>query len=189
MPRRVKITGRSSTITNSFVQAIIPRVRPSAPEVLEILGMTPANICCAYCGDPTTEWDHINPLVEDKKPTGYWSTIRNLVPACGKCNQSKGGGHWRERMNGPARQSPASREIADLSQRVERLDRYDRWSDVRPGDVEALVSDALWQEYQRAQKKVEDAMRDAQAVAERVREELASALGGELDDASVTCNG
>jgi hypothetical protein len=29
-------------------------------------------------------------LVEEKEPIGYISEIRNLVPVCGKCNQSKG---------------------------------------------------------------------------------------------------
>ena len=179
MPKLVKITGRISTITNSFVQAIIPVDPPSDADVrkvLKLLGMTPENIRCAYCGDSATEWDHINPLVANKQPTGYWSTISNLVPACGKCNQSKGGKPWKVWMTGPARQSPASREIADLPQRVERLESYERWSVVRHENFEALVGDELWQEYQRAKKKVEDAMRDAQAVAEHVRAELALAL-------------
>ena len=98
MPKLVKITGRISTITYSFVQAIIPVDPPSDADVrkvLKLLGMTPENIRCAYCGDSATEWDHINPLVANKQPTGYWSTISNLVPACGKCNQSKGGKPWK----------------------------------------------------------------------------------------------
>jgi len=36
---------------------------------------------CSYCGTPATEWDHLRPLVMNKKPTGYISEIHNLVPA------------------------------------------------------------------------------------------------------------
>ncbi|TET40105.1 MAG: HNH endonuclease, partial [Dehalococcoidia bacterium] len=82
-PKPMKITGRTSTITNSFVTSIIPSIEPTEEEIkecLEILGLDPNDLCCAYCGDKATEWDHLRPLVKDKKPTGYISEIRNLVP-------------------------------------------------------------------------------------------------------------
>src|SRR6478609_11845284 len=97
MPRPVAITGRTSSITNSFINSIIPVVVPTRDEVkcaLKILGME-ERVDCAYCGDPYTEWDHLRPLVVDKRPTGYISEIHNLVPACGKCNQSKGNKSWK----------------------------------------------------------------------------------------------
>src|SRR5574344_729672 len=93
MPKPVKITGRTSSITNSFVNGIIPIIEQSEEEIktaLEILGMDERTICCAYCGDSYTEWDHLRPLVLNKTATGYISKIHKLVPACGKCNQSKG---------------------------------------------------------------------------------------------------
>ena len=96
MPKPVRITGRSSSITNSFVNGVIPVVVPSEAEVreaLEILGML-ERVTCSYCGDTSTEWDHLRPLVDKQRPTGYISEIHNLVPACGKCNQSKGNKHW-----------------------------------------------------------------------------------------------
>jgi 5-methylcytosine-specific restriction endonuclease McrA len=98
MPTPMKITGRSSSITNAFINSIIPVVQPSAEQVkeaMEILGMTPETYQCAYCGDKASEWDHLRPLVKDKKPTGYISEIHNLVPSCGKCNQSKGNKEWK----------------------------------------------------------------------------------------------
>ena len=87
MPTPVKITGRSSTITNSFVNSIVPVIQPSNEQVktaLNILGMDHDSIECSYCGAEATEWDHLRPLVLDKKPTGYISEIHNLVPSCGK---------------------------------------------------------------------------------------------------------
>src|ERR1700686_3805297 len=98
LPRPLKITSRSSSITNSFVQAIVPTIDPSSEEIVEalrILGMSPESMACVYCGARTTDWDHLRPLVKNKRPTGYISEIRNLVPACGPCNQSKGASDWR----------------------------------------------------------------------------------------------
>lgn len=114
MPTPVKITGRTSSITNSFVNGIIPTVMPSDEEIalaLEALGMDALDVRCAYCGDPATEWDHLNAIVLGKRPTGYISEIHNLVPACGKCNQSKGNKPWRSWMFGPSPLSPASRGV------------------------------------------------------------------------------
>lgn len=93
MPSGITITGRASSIRNVFVAAIIPVTPPSAADVakvLEILALRPDELHCAYCGDNATEWDHLRPLVKEGKPTGYPSSIRNLVPACGKCNSRKG---------------------------------------------------------------------------------------------------
>src|SRR5947209_1676947 len=90
MPGGFTITGRTTSIRNVFVAAIIPVVRPSIDEIrraLEILELNPCDLRCSYCSDQATEWDHLRPLVKDGKPTGYPSSIRNLVPSCGKCNQ------------------------------------------------------------------------------------------------------
>lgn len=98
MPTPVKITGRTSSITNAFVNGIIPVIEPTDQEIIDALhtlGMTPTHIVCAYCGDTYSEWDHFHPLIKDKQPTGYISEIHNLVPACSKCNQSKGNKHWK----------------------------------------------------------------------------------------------
>ena len=97
MPTPVKIMGRTSSITNSFVNSIIPVIEPTEQQIkraLRILEIDPQSVVCAYCGDRSTEWDHLNPLVSNKQPTGYISEIANLVPACGKCNQSKGNKPW-----------------------------------------------------------------------------------------------
>lgn len=112
MPVPVKIKGRTSSITNVFVNGIIPVIEPTEDqidEVLNVLGMNRDKIFCSYYGDRYTEWDHFRPLILNKKPTGYVSEIYNLVPACGKCNQSKGNKHWKSWMLGDARLSPKRR--------------------------------------------------------------------------------
>ena len=91
MPSVQTMVSRKSSITNAFVNAIIPVVPPSMEEIeeaLRILAMTPDDVRFAYCGDRSSEWDHLRPLVKARRPTGFISEIGNLVPSCGKCNQS-----------------------------------------------------------------------------------------------------
>ena len=172
MPNAVKIMGRSSTITNSFVNSIIPLFHPTNEEVadaLSILGMTSATMVCVYCGDRASEWDHLRPLVKRKRPTGYVSEIANLVPACGKCNQSKGASYWRDWMLGPAKQSPFSRAILDLEARVERLAAYENWRVPRHVDFEALAGDELWQKHWHNHARLMELMVECQQTAEEIR--------------------
>lgn len=172
MPKPVKITGRTSSITNSFINGIIPVVPPSNDEVrtaLSILNMLD-EVRCAYCGDAYTEWDHLRPLVLGKKPTGYISEIHNLVPACGKCNQSKGNKNWRDWMVGPAVLSPKTREVPDLPDRLERLAEYEAWMPPTVLDFEALVGPHTWADHWNNYEQIISLMRASEATAALIRE-------------------
>jgi hypothetical protein len=74
--------------------------------------------------------------------------MANLVPACGKCNQSKGNKNWKEWMLGKAARSPKQRGISDLEERVARLEAYERWREPRCIDYAALVGPERWSQYQ-----------------------------------------
>src|SRR6202035_186356 len=127
---------------NAFFNAIIPVHAPTPEDELKalaLLEMSPEEICCAYCGDPHTEWDHLKPIIRKKKPTGYITEIANLVPACGKCNQSKGGYEWKLWMLGPAPRSPKTRGIADIDRRIEILSTYERWRQPVRIDFDAML--------------------------------------------------
>ncbi len=179
MPRPVKITGRSSTITNSFVNSIIPVIHPSADEIseaLHILGMTVDEVRCSYCGDKATEWDHLRPIVRNKRPTGYISEIANLVPACGKCNQSKSGQEWRSWIMGTAPQCPNVRCIADLSQRIERLEAYEKWRSPHIVDWEKIIDQNIWDEHWRNLERMHAMMKKCQEVADEINKGAAEAV-------------
>lgn len=178
-PRPVSIAGRTSSITNSFVNGIIPVVEPSDEEVgdaLRVLGMSPDHVRCAYCGDPATEWDHLNPIVSGKRPTGFISEIHNLVPACGKCNQSKGGSDWREWITGPATLSPASRGVPDLEERISRITRYEERFQPVKLDFETIVGKDPWKEYWDAYVHLVEEMRCCDKIASRIRKAIADAF-------------
>lgn len=175
MPSGFTITGRATSIRNVFVAAIVPMVRPTAAEirqVLEILELDPKDLRCSYCGGQATEWDHLRPLVKEGRPTGYPSSIRNLVPACGKCNQSKGRSDWKEWMLGAAPRSPSARGISDLAQRIARLERFEAWSQCVPLDLKSLVSPDLWHRYYGLQDEILQKMRDAQKIAVEISNEI-----------------
>ena len=138
LPNAVTIMGRSSSITNSFINGIIPIIKPTLNDIemaLSILEQNHENILCVYCGDSMSEWDHLNPLVRNKESTGYITEIGNLVPCCGKCNQSKGNKNWKEWMNGDAKLSPKSRGIKNIKERIIILERYEKWKEIKPIEI------------------------------------------------------
>lgn len=183
MPNPVTITGRSSSITNSFANAIIPVIPPTEAEVveaLEILGLDANDLRCAYCGDKATEWDHLRPLIKDQRPTGYISEIANLVPACGKCNQSKGNKPWREWMTSRAVLSPKTKGVTDLDERIRRLEAYEAWRDVQP--IDFGVDETIWQTYWQQWQVILDAMREGQRMAENIKKMIADQYKHSLDE-------
>jgi hypothetical protein len=171
MPTPMKITGRSSSITNSFINSIIPIIVPDneqVKEALDILGMGHESFQCAYCGSTASEWDHLRPLVLNKKPTGYISEIHNLVPACGKCNQSKGNKPWHTWIVSSAKLSPKTRSVPDLTERIEKLQAYEAWKEPTMVDFESILGKEKWEQHWENWKLVQDTMREAQVLATEI---------------------
>ncbi len=174
----MKITGRSSSITNSFINSIIPIIVPTneqVKEALDILGMDHGSLQCAYCGAAASEWDHLRPLVINKKPTGYISEIHNLVPACGKCNQSKGNKPWHNWIVSSAQLSPKTRGVSDLSKRIERLQAYEAWKNPTKIDFESVVGKEKWEQHWANWELVQSTMRQAQKLATEINQTIAKA--------------
>lgn len=182
LPSPGSIKGRSSSITAAFIQAIVPVVEPTPDEITEalaILGMTPGACVCAYCGVTRTEWDHFRPLVTNQRPTGYITEIANLVPSCGKCNQSKGSKHWRAWITSNARRSPATRGAPSLDMRIRRLEEYEKWRTPQKVDFESLVGAELYNQHWSNWKELLQLMERAQQLAVKVRDAAAQALAKE----------
>ena len=182
MPSMQTMMSRKTSITNAFVCAVIPILRPSLAEIDEclcILGMDPADVRCAYCGDKSSEWDHLRPLVVKRRPTGYISEIANLVPSCGKCNQSKGNSNWREWILSPAKNlSPTGRRLANVADRVARLEAFERWRSPTRIDFESILGLETWENYWSQCECVVDELRRCQQIADALREKIIEKLGG-----------
>jgi hypothetical protein len=179
LPTRITVNQRASSITNAFINAIIPVIVPTEAEELEalkVLRIDPADIRCVYCGDKSTEWDHLNPIISNQEPTGYITEIANLVPSCGKCNQSKGKSHWRTWMMGNARLSPKSRGIRNLKTRVKRLEAYEKWRQPRQIDFAEVVGRKLWNRHRQNWREVLALLRHSQELASEIRTIVHSAV-------------
>jgi hypothetical protein len=111
-------------------------------------------------------------LVIDKRPTGYISEIHNLVPACGKCNQSKGNKHWRTWMFGTAKLSPSSRGVSGLEGKAERLETYENWLPPTRLDLLGLVGADLWEQHWDNHSRIIASMTSAQVTAAKIRETI-----------------
>jgi hypothetical protein len=181
MPSVQTMMSRKSSITNAFVSSLIPVVEPTPEEIaeaLQILGMSPDDVRCAYCGDRSTEWDHLRPLVLNRRPTGYISEIANLVPACGKCNQSKGNKNWLTWMTtGNGKHSPVKRGVPDLDTKVERLRAYEAWRHVVPVPFEQIVGTAAFANYWARMDQSIDYLRECHDVAVKLKVMIAEAHG------------
>ena len=179
MPAVQSMKSRKTSITNAFVSAIVPVVRPTDNEILEaltILGLTPESVECIYCGDKCNAWDHLRPIVIGRRPTGYISEIANLVPACQPCNSSKGNSNWKEWMLGGAPQSPKSRRVAGLDDRVARLEAYERWREPTSVNFEMIFGRETYEEYWRELDRVIAELERSQGMADTLRKEVATAL-------------
>lgn len=174
-----KITSRTSSITNSFVQAIVPSIEPSElelSEALKILEIDPLKMTCAYCGRPSTDWDHLRPLVRNKRPTGFINEIRNLVPSSGPCNQSKSGADWHKWINSDAKGSPKTKAVPDLEARITRLENFEAWGALEPLPLRDLAGADAWDHHWSNHAEIEERMRESQKHAETLNRFIKEAL-------------
>lgn len=181
MPSVQTMVSRKSSITNAFVNAVIPIMTPTAEEISEalaILDISPSHVRCVYCGDKSTEWDHLRPLVRDRRPTGFISEIANLVPACGKCNQSKGNKPWREWLTSTARLSPTGRGVEGNEARIAALERYEVWRTPTRIDFSVILGTEDWERYWSLCDAVNEELRQAHEVAVALRNRVMQALAG-----------
>lgn len=177
--RPLKITGRISTVTNCFVQAIVPAVLPDPDEqqmVLEILKVDPSAMTCVYCGDPAQHWDHLYPYVKEKRPSGYLNESKNLVPACGPCNTSKSGYPWKAWMQGLAKGSPTSRGVQGIEDRIAKLESLEAAIGLKPRNLADYVDAELWQRYWAQLDEIEARLFSAQKDAEVINRQISAAL-------------
>ena len=137
-------------------------------EALSLLGMDDTNLRCSYCGQPATDFDHFRPVVKGRRPTGFATDVRNMVPACGPCNQSKGGQYWRDWIMG---KSIGAQRTHDpwREDRILRLEQFEKWSAHSPLNIDAIVGRGRMLAYWQRLEQIKEEMQDAQAEADSIR--------------------
>jgi hypothetical protein len=171
----LKITSRISSVTNGFVQAIIPNAAPSRSEEAEVLaklGMSSEAQECIFCGQKATDWDHLLPLVKQKRPTGYINSAKNRVPACGPCNHSKSGAEWQNWMTGKAKGAPRQKGVTDIDERIEKIANFAKWADQKPIKFNGIIGAELWDKYWNLHAEIEEKMRAAQQCADAIQRSI-----------------
>ena len=103
--------------------------------ILEFFGNDPPE--CVYCGSTEVKrWDHLIPVSE-----GGETVLGNMVPACGRCDDSKQHYPFEEWMFGSARFSPTSRQVPDVEERIQRIKAYERNFGYTPRKLEERLTD------------------------------------------------
>jgi hypothetical protein len=101
--RPSKIMGRKRTFANAFASALAPHDSYTVTVVADAirdLGQDPeADLLCVYCGELAATWDHVFNRVVKGDFSGHGHRIRNLVPCCRSCNESKGQKLWRDYLD------------------------------------------------------------------------------------------
>ena len=162
---------RTTTINHAFASAIAPwdkyaDVEEKLDEALTLLGQDPeSDLSCVYCDLPAETWDHLVGLVEKSEFRGYGHQLGNLVPCCKSCNSAKGAKDWYEYL-GTKISEPSAFE-SRANQIKSYLDRYSE--KVTPGRLAEMRPD-LWKRYSDVKQEILALMKQADGIADGLRE-------------------
>ena len=79
-------------------------------------------------------------------------------------------------MDGKAPLSPKTKGVADLKERKNKLEKYENWCKPTKMDFESIVGKEKWDQHWENWEKVQDIMREAQKLAEKINSEAAHAF-------------
>ena len=116
-----EIIKRNSTLIHQYVKGVLGKNGLSKKQKEEHYKNNNLDLhICAYCGENANTLDHIFGIVNDKKFSGYTNDISNLIPACSRCNSSKGNNDWDKWLKKPENKSSYVKEITSKTGFVER---------------------------------------------------------------------
>ncbi len=136
-PQRTTPSFACSAVKRALFECIAVR-KFGAPEMSQVLSFFAEHPpCCAFCGGrPVKRWDHLIPVTQ-----GGDTVLGNMVPACGKCDDSKADEPYESWAIGAAPGSPRSRGVKDLAQRLEKIGQYVAKYGYRPRTPEQRLNE------------------------------------------------
>lgn len=128
------IMSRKSTFASAFASALAPH-DVFSPELVHAavrdLGQDPdADLKCVYCGRDAATWDHVFNRVTKGEFSGHGHRVRNLVPCCRTCNESKGQKPWLAYLE--------ALDPPDKQARIDRMEKFLSSADAQPIGTEAM---------------------------------------------------
>ena len=79
-------------------------------------------------------------------------------------------------MVSKAKLSPTARGIKDVSERIKRLEAYEKWNIPTKMDFEAVVGKEDWSQHWQNWERVQSLMRQSQELAEKINQRVANAF-------------
>jgi hypothetical protein len=159
----------ATVVNNAFASAVLRRMEPNASEWAEWLAVFGANgeadLACVYCGRGAELLDHLNPTIIDKKQSGFFAELGNLVPACRPCNESRGNKPWESWM----RTKHAFHGEEVIEERVSVMRRFEQWSKPERLDPRSCGDPKMWDEYDLVRREIHGLLSRAQAIADDLR--------------------
>jgi hypothetical protein len=180
MPTKSNLKGRSSTISNAYAISVTPYIIPTNKEVENsYAALQIQEGQCAYCLGEGTGKDHLKPLVRNGMPTGYTTSIENLVPCCSACNSSKGAKEFRQWYLSSENIRRLKLKGLDDKKIHERYNILSKYEDQigPPLDYEKLVGKELWEEYKIRRKVLIEKLNEEQAFCDKLGEIILEKLG------------
>ena len=119
-PQRKTPGGVYSDIERGLKECLASRhfTKDEMRQILDFFGKNPPE--CVYCGSKDVErWDHLVSI-----NNGGETVWGNIVPACQKCDDSKGTMQFEEWMKSNRPKSPLKREIIDIDDRIRKIKDY-----------------------------------------------------------------
>lgn len=170
--RPSSIMGRKSTFSSAFASALAPHdiyVPGSVFAAIRDLDQDPdGELECVYCGAEAATWDHVYNRVVKGDFSGYGHRIRNLVPCCRTCNESKGQRSWREFLE--------TRGLPDKDVRISRMERFLGNAEPQLIDTESMKHKAAEElmRFLKIRAQVFDLMAEADRLAAIIRRKATS---------------
>lgn len=171
-----KITSRWTTFNGSIQAALaLPEVYDPKrhAEALAVLGQNvEGDLRCVYCEAAAATWDHLENNVRGGRFSGFGHRIYNLVPACRTCNEKKGNKPWQIFLD--------QRNAADKAARASALEKFSARNARESFGWEQIEREfpELAAEYDRLRGEILEKLRAADAVALKIRAEIAARILG-----------
>jgi hypothetical protein len=166
------VMGRKSTFSNAFASALAPHDNYKPDEVADAikdLGQDPdGELHCVYCGTEAATWDHVFNRVIKGDFSGHGHRVRNLVPCCRTCNESKGQKPWRDFFE--------TRNPIDKEERVRRMEQFLGSAAAQPIGTEEMMQKAgeELERFREIRSQVFELMAEADLLATIIRQKVAN---------------
>lgn len=162
--------GRKSTFANAFASALAPYDtydQGIINKAIKDLDQDPdEELQCVYCGAEAATWDHVYNRVVKGEFSGHGHHIRNLVPCCRTCNESKGQKSWRDFLE--------TRDLPDKELRVQRIEKFLSDANAQPIGIDDMRRKAgpELEKFLEVRSQIFDLMKEADRLAAIIREKV-----------------